>query len=209
MLSCNPLQGAVMTPEGCQVAQQFWCAGSGTCMSTARQGAGWLAWDEWGSSPAQIYSLTCSPPAPCKQRTVLSSSTQVWRLLSWCQLRGTLQPWPLTWCPAVVAQPAEAVRSEQSVSFFEFNILPTSITKSLAIPLRSVWSFPFPWCSRFLRQDTDRCSYFVEGDLITVRVSHIHHFQFRAHLELLSVFWVCGVTGLFSLHFPWVCQNDS
>lgn len=68
-----------------------------------------------------------------------------------------------------------------SCSLFEFNILPTGITKSLAIPLRSVWSFPFPWCSRFLLQDTDHCSYFVEGALITVLVSHIHHFQFRAH----------------------------
>lgn len=71
------------------------------------------------------------------------------------------------------------------------------------------WSFPFPWCSRFFHQDTDRCSYFVEGDLITARVSHIHHFQFRAHPELLSAFWVHEVTGLFSLHFPCVCQNDS
>lgn len=70
--------------------QQFWCAGSGTCMSTARQGAGWLAWEEWGSSPAQICSFTCSPPAPCKQRTELSgSSSQVWCLVSQCQFRDS------------------------------------------------------------------------------------------------------------------------
>lgn len=59
------------------------------------------------------------------------------------------------------------------------------------------------------RQDTDCCSYFVEGDLITAQVNHIHYFQFRAHQELLSEFWLHEVTGLFSLHLPCLCQSNS
>lgn len=75
-VAAHPLQGTGVTPGECQEPQQLCSAGSGTSMSTTRQGAGWLAWDEWGSSPAQIYSFTCSPPAPCRQRAVLSSSTR-------------------------------------------------------------------------------------------------------------------------------------
>lgn len=49
----------------------------------------------------------------------------------------------------------------------------------------------------------------MEGDVITVQVSYIHHFQFRAHPELLSEFWVREVTGLFVLHLPSSCQSSS
>lgn len=81
MLRCSPaviaqpLQGAGVTPEERQEPQQLCCAGSGTYMGTTRQA--WQAWDEWGSSPAQIYSFTCPPPAPCRQRLCWAAAPRV------------------------------------------------------------------------------------------------------------------------------------
>lgn len=97
------------------------------------------------------------------------------------------------------------------VTFFFFSFSLHLIEEnSLAVPPRSAWSFfSVSMMQQVFRQDTDCCSYFVEGDLITAQVNHIHYFQFRAHQELLSEFWLHEVTGLFSLHLPCLCQSNS